>query len=64
MNDKINLIFQSAKGGYLDVCEWNDVACTDDRVTSIDNFLFWMTKKKFPFDFIGILWLLCETSNV
>ena len=55
LDDEVKENYQDANGGYLDVCEWTAVECTDDRVTSIDISWGRMNEKQFPFEFIPAL---------
>ena len=41
-----------SKGNFLDVCEWECIECTDDRVTHVDISEYDFTKKRVPFEFI------------
>ena len=39
-------------GNYIDVCEWKEVTCTDERVTKVRLIYSKFTDKQFPFDFL------------
>ena len=55
MHNEAKKSYQDANGGFLDVCEWTRVECTEDHVISIDFSWDRMNEKQFPFEFIPAL---------
>ena len=45
-------VLQDKSGNFLDVCEWENVVCTDDRVTHVKMSYWVFTEKPVAFEYI------------